>query len=94
MADQHVLKRRVDRVAQVQRPGHIRRRDDDAIRLAGIGGIGVEQILVRPHAVGFGLDLGGVVVFGEVGHKQLPVVGCQLPVRRMAGSVELRFERE
>ena len=39
-ADQHVLQRVVERVAHVQGAGHVRRRDDDGVRLARRVGLG------------------------------------------------------
>ena len=38
-ADEDVLQRVVERVAQVQRPGHVRRRDDDRIRRLACRGV-------------------------------------------------------
>ena len=48
-ADQDVLQRVVERVAQVQRAGDVRRRDHDAVGRPVAGRIGVEIALARPR---------------------------------------------
>jgi hypothetical protein len=58
-ADDGVLDRVVERVADVQGPGDVRRRDDDGERLAVVVGLGVEQpgrapVLVDPDSTAAG----------------------------------------
>ena len=48
-ADQDVLERVIQRVAQVQGAGHVRRRDHDAVGRPVAGRIGVEVALARPR---------------------------------------------
>ena len=48
-ADQHVLQRVVEGVAHVQGAGHVRRRDDDGVRLRAGSGSAVEVAAARPR---------------------------------------------
>ncbi len=51
-ADQHVVDRAVQRVAHVQRARHVRRRDRDRVRLAGIVRVRLERAVRRSSAAG------------------------------------------
>jgi hypothetical protein len=67
VADQYVLQRIVERVADVQRPGHVRRRDHDRERLR-VGPLGAEQPLLLPIRVPAPLDFGGIEGLGQLAH--------------------------
>ena len=69
-ADEDVLQRVVERVAQVQRAGHVRRRDDDRERALGISlalgiGLAVEIAALFPERVPPLLRGGVVVLLGK-----------------------------
>ena len=66
-ADQDVLQRVVERVAQVQRAGDVRRRDHDAVGRPVAGRVGVEVAVLDPELVPAVLGVLGVVLLGEVG---------------------------
>ena len=51
LADEDVLQRVVQRMAQVQRAGHVRRRNDDRVRLAAGVRLAVEVACFLPEAV-------------------------------------------
>ena len=65
-ADQDVLQRVVERVPQVQRPGDVRRRDDDRVGRLRARRVGVEVALFEPEGVPAPLGVLGVVLLGEV----------------------------
>ena len=65
-ADQDVLQRVIERVAQVEGTGDVRRRDHDAVGRPGAGRIGVEIALFDPELVKAVLGVLGVVLLGEV----------------------------
>ncbi len=72
VADQTVLHRVVQRVAHVQQPGHVRRRDGDRVVLRrGTRRLGVEQAGIEPRPRDPRLDGGGVVagLLFEVAHR-------------------------
>src|SRR5207245_10802137 len=48
---EHVLERHVERVAPVQRPGHVRRWHDDRERLPGLRGIASEVAVLLPRGI-------------------------------------------
>ena len=84
-ADQDVLERIVQRVAQVQRPGDVRRRDDDASTAASAARrIGVEVALLQPEVVPAALGVLGVVLLGEVGDGHASSSWSWVAGRRMA----------
>ena len=56
LADENILQRVVDRMAQMQRPGDIRRRNDDAIRLPRRLRVGRKASLLDPDPAGLCLD--------------------------------------
>jgi hypothetical protein len=60
-ADEDVLDGHRQRVAHVQRAGHVRRRDDDRVRRFRRGRVGVEIALLEPEAIPLLLDLRWVV---------------------------------
>ena len=64
-ADEDVLQRVVERVAQVQRVGHVGRRNDDRERLARRVGLGVEEAPLLPCLVEALFDGGRVVDLGQ-----------------------------
>ncbi len=59
-ADQHVLQRVVQRVADVQRPGDVGRRDHDGVRLRAAARPGGERAAGFPGLVERGLGGGGI----------------------------------
>ena len=65
-ADQDVLQRVIERVAQVQCTGDVRRRDHDAVGRPLAGRIGVEIALLDPELIEAVLGVLGVVLLGEV----------------------------
>ena len=66
--DNNVLKGVVERMAHVQNAGHIRRRDDDGVRiLAGIRP-GMKEVFLLPMRAPFIVDGFEVKSFGEIGH--------------------------
>ncbi len=68
VADQDVLQRVVERVAEVQRGGDVRRRDDDRVRGVAVGdGFGVEHVGRRPCGLDGGFGVGGGVGLGQLG---------------------------
>ena len=67
-ADQDVLERVVQGVAQVKRPGDVRRGDDDRIGPLAAGRIGMEVALGEPEVVPLALGVLGIVLLGKVGH--------------------------
>jgi hypothetical protein len=71
-ADDHVLDRVVQGVTDVQGAGDVGRRDHDREGLAVVVGIGVEQPGGAPVLVERGLDRGGVVGLGQLGHRGRP----------------------
>ena len=73
-ADEDVLERVVQGVAQVQGPGHVRRRNDDGIGLLGRVGLAVKVALLFPEAIPALLGGGVIVLFGEVGKRSGHVV--------------------
>ena len=77
VADDDVLQRIVERVADMQAAGHIGRRIDDG-EGHGVGPVGAEQALLLPMLIPAGLDCRGVEGFRQLGH------GCALagPARR------------
>ena len=60
-ADDHVLHRAVERVAHVQRPGHVGRRHGDHERLARVAGLDRERAGLLPALEHGGLHRGRVV---------------------------------
>ena len=60
-ADQQILHRAVERVAHVQRAGHVRWRQLDAVRLARRRRVGREEVGLLPIGEDPTLDLGGLV---------------------------------
>ena len=60
--DQNVLNGAVEHMSHVQHPGHVGRRNDDAVRLALVG-FAVEVIFLHPVGVPAGFGIGGVVGF-------------------------------
>ena len=64
-ADEDVLKGVVQRVAQVKPVGHVRRRDDDSVRLARGVRARPEVAALLPRPVDAFLDGGGVVCLGK-----------------------------
>ncbi len=64
-AHQHVLQRVVQGVAQVQRGGDVGRGDDDAVRIAGRGRVGVKGVGGLPLPPDLRLHVAGVVLAGE-----------------------------
>ncbi len=68
MADEDVLKRVVERVADMQAAGDVGRRDDDGEGL-GVGPLRAEQPLPLPAGIPAGFDLGGVEGLGKLGHE-------------------------
>ena len=70
-ADEDVLDRVVERVPQVQRRRHVRRRDHDAERLAGVGRLGVEEVFGVPNGGDLRLHVGGGVARGKLGGVRL-----------------------
>ena len=73
-ADQDILERIVQSVPQVQRPGHIRRRDDDRSTAASaLRRVGVEVALLDPEVVPAALGVLGIVLLGKVGDGHVGV---------------------
>ncbi len=68
-AGEDVLDRVAERVPDVQRPGDVRRRDDNRERRLGRGGVGVKVSARHPFGVPAGFDLGGLVALRQVGHR-------------------------
>jgi hypothetical protein len=67
VADENVLERVVESVADVQRTGDVGRRDDDGEGL-GLGACGAEHPLAFPARIPARLDLGGVEGLCKLGH--------------------------
>ena len=67
VADEDVLERVVERVADMERAGDVGRRDDDGEGL-GLGPLGAEQALLLPMGIPARFDLGGVEGLGQFGH--------------------------
>ena len=65
-ADQNILKGVIQRMADVEGPGHIRWRNDNAIRRTGGGRGGVKQPLFDPTPVPPVFDLFGIVDLFEL----------------------------
>ncbi len=68
VADQDVLERVVERVTQMERPGDVGRRDDDAVGLLGRVGFGVEVAALFPDGVPVRLDTRRIVAVGDFAH--------------------------
>ena len=68
LADEDVLQRVVQGMAQVQRPGDVGRRDDDRVRWFCRVRLAMEETFGFPEFVPAILRGGGVVLFGEFGH--------------------------
>src|SRR5262249_20607436 len=66
---EYVLERVVERVADVERSRHVRRRHDDRPRLR-IRALGPEQALALPMRVPEILDRAGFKRLGQVGHRR------------------------
>ncbi len=83
VADEDVLERQVERVADMERAGDVGRRDDDGERL-GLGPLGSEQALLLPAGVPAGFDFGRVEGLGKLGHvgRLDDGVGAANPGRR------------
>ena len=66
---QNVLKGVVERMPHVQRAGHVRRRDHDAVGRGAraLGAAGAERLRLFPGGVNAAFDLGGLV--GFVDHR-------------------------
>ena len=71
IAGQHVLQRVVQRVADVQRARHVRRRNDDRIGFGGPVSLGGEGAALFP--LGVEAWLGGAGVEGLLKHRRYPV---------------------
>ena len=67
LADEDVLERVVQGVAQVQGPGHVRRRDDDRERLPGRVRLAMEVAPLFPERIPAVLGGGVVVLLGQFG---------------------------
>ncbi len=67
LADEDVLKRVVDGVAEMQGAGHVGRRHDDGERSTRPGRIGGEAVVLAPEFMRGRFDGGRIVVFGKVG---------------------------
>jgi hypothetical protein len=70
-ADHHVLQGVVEAVADVQRAGDIRRRNDDRVRLLRRGRVGAEIAALFPDRVPPRFDGGGLVAVGDGGRVAL-----------------------
>src|SRR5262249_19227068 len=57
----------VERMAQVERPGDVGRRDDDGVGRLGAGRVGMEVPLLEPKRVPAVLGVLGVILLGEFG---------------------------
>ncbi len=68
VADENVLQRVVERMADMERARDVGRRVDDRPRL-GAGAVGAEQAVRLPMRVPALLEFGGVEGFGELGHS-------------------------
>jgi hypothetical protein len=68
VADQDVLQRVVERVAQMKRAGDVRRRDDDAVGLLRRGRVGVEVAPLFPDGVPVRLDARRIVAVRDFAH--------------------------
>ena len=66
---QNILKGVVERMPHVQRAGHVRRRDHDAVgrSACALGAAGAERLRLFPGGVNAAFDLGGLV--GFVDHR-------------------------
>ena len=71
VADEDVLQRIVERMADVERAGDVGRRHDDGERL-GFGPLGAEQALPFPMGIPAGLDRAGFERLGKLGHADAP----------------------
>src|SRR3569833_2958716 len=69
MADEHVLERDVERMADMERAGDVWRRDDDRERLR-LRPVRAEHPLAFPARIPTRLDLGGVESLGKLGHRR------------------------
>jgi hypothetical protein len=67
VADEDVLERVVERVADMERAGHVRRRDDDREGL-GVGALRAEQPPLLPIRIPAGLDRGRVESLRQFAH--------------------------
>ena len=67
VADEDVLQRIVERMADVQRAGDVGRRHDDREGL-GVGPLRAEQPLPFPMGIPAGLDRAGFEGLGKLGH--------------------------
>ena len=65
-ADQDILKRVVQRMAQVQRSGDIGRRNHDAVSRPVTGWIGVEVTVLNPELVPPILGILGIILLGDL----------------------------
>src|ERR1700741_3990236 len=68
VADQDVLERVVERVAEVERAGHVGRRDDDAVGLLRGVRVSVEVAALLPDGVPVRLDARRIVGVGDFAH--------------------------
>src|SRR5262249_14206953 len=74
-ADQNILDRVVERMADVQGPGDVRRRDDDAVRLARVGGGRMEIASLVPELVPASFNCFRIVRLVELwGRHDLPML--------------------
>ncbi len=75
-ADENILQRIVERVPQMQRAGHIGRRNDDRVGLFRRVGVTIEITLVEPALINLRFVLGVVVLLGKLLHDVVGSVGC------------------
>jgi len=64
-ANHGVLQRVVERMAEMQRPGHVRRRDDDRVRFTIRVRLGMEVTTFLPRLIDAGLGFLVVETIGE-----------------------------
>ena len=67
IADENILQRDIQRVANVQRAGHVRRRHDDGVRRR-VRARRAERVGALPMRIPAGFDFGRVECFVEFGH--------------------------
>ena len=84
LADEDVLQRVVQGVAQVQGAGDVGRRDDDRVGLLRLVRLAMEEAFGFPEGVPALLRGGGIVLLGEVRHGTVP-----LSLRERAGEREV-----